>query len=593
LPQRTPRWNIDVSADPLPSDGWSGLQEQWQQLGSQWSNWWAQLAANALPTSAGVPTIDGQVTHSPVPAVWIDPAAAAQLTEQFNRNMEALWLRAAQGMPPVSATPRDRRFASREWQEHPYFALLRDGYLLYAEYLRDLARLAQTDAATRKRVDFLVQQYIDAVAPTNFLATNPDALKRAIESGGASLARGLSNLATDAKRGRIAMTDESAFEVGVNLAITPGSVVYRNELIELIQYTATTPDVYRRPLLIIPPCINKYYILDLKPENSFVRHAVAQGHTVFMVSWRNVPSALGTLHWDDYLEQGVMTALDVARDITASKTVNVLGFCVGGTLVACALAVLAARHASHVTSLTLLTTMLDFSDPGDIGVYISRDALDARRPLLCAGARVAGSELANAFASLRPNDLVWNYVVGNYLKGETPPPFDLLYWNGDSASLPGPMYFEYLSMMYVENRLREPNALVMCGEKIDLGRICMPTYVYGSREDHIVPWRSAYRNTSLLRGDIVFVLGASGHIAGVINPPDKGRRNYWTNELLTDEADDWLARAESHHGSWWPHWVSWMAEHGGALRRAPATEGNARYPAMEAAPGTYVREVSD
>jgi len=578
--------------DPLPSDPWSGLQEQWQQLGIQWGAWWAQLASTSAPLPANA-SVDGHATPTPVPAIWIDPSGAAQLTEQFNRRLEALWLRAAQGAPAAGSAPRDRRFASREWEQQPYFALLRDGYLLYAEYLRALAGLAQTDETTRKRVNFLVQQYVDAIAPSNFLATNPDALKRAIESGGASLARGLSNLAVDAQRGRIAMSDESAFEVGVNLAITPGSVVYRNELIELIQYKATTAEVYRRPLVIIPPCINKYYILDLKPENSFVRHAVAQGHTVFMVSWRNIPSALGTLHWDDYLEQGVMTALDVARDIAASKAVNALGFCVGGTLLACALAVLAARHESHVASLTLLTTMLDFSDPGDIGVYISRDALDARRPLLCAGARVAGSELANAFASLRPNDLVWNYVVGNYLKGETPPAFDLLYWNGDSASLPGPMYFEYLSTMYVENRLRGPNALVMCGEKIDLGRIALPTYIYGSRDDHIVPWRSAYRSTGLLGGDVGFVLGASGHIAGVINPPDKGRRNYWTNDLLTEEPDDWLARAESHHGSWWPHWSAWLAEHEGARRRAPSREGNARYPSLEAAPGSYVREASD
>ncbi|HEY1461487.1 MAG TPA: class I poly(R)-hydroxyalkanoic acid synthase, partial [Casimicrobiaceae bacterium] len=332
--------------DPLPSDPWSGLQEQWQQLGIQWGAWWAQLASTSAPLPANA-SVDGHATPTPVPAIWIDPSAAAQLTEQFNRRMEALWLRAAQGAPAAGSAPRDRRFASREWHEQPYFALLRDGYLLYAEYLRALAGLAQTDETTRKRVNFLVQQYVDAIAPSNFLATNPDALKRAIESGGASLARGLSNLAVDAQRGRIAMSDESAFEVGVNLAITPGSVVYRNELIELIQYKATTAEVYRRPLVIIPPCINKYYILDLKPENSFVRHAVAQGHTVFMVSWRNIPSALGTLHWDNYLEQGVMTALDVARDIAASKTLNALGFCVGGTLLACALAVLAARHESH------------------------------------------------------------------------------------------------------------------------------------------------------------------------------------------------------------------------------------------------------
>ena len=329
--------------------------------------------------------------------------------------------------------------------------------------MRELAALAQTDDATKRRLVFLAQQYVDAISPSNFLATNPEALQRALATGGTSIAQGLSNLVSDAQRGRIAMTDESAFEVGRNLATTPGSVVYRNPLIELIQYAPTTREVAKRPLLIVPPCINKYYILDLQPENSFVRYAVGEGHTVFMVSWRNIPSELGGLTWDDYLEQGVLAALDVAREIAGSKTVNALGFCVGGTLLACALAVLAARRETPVASATFLATMLDFADPGDIGVYVSREGLAARKPALCGGGRIQGSELASAFASLRPNELVWNYVVGNYLKGQTPPAFDLLYWNGDSANLPGPMYVEYLRDMYLDNRLREPGALSMCG----------------------------------------------------------------------------------------------------------------------------------
>ena len=529
-----------------------------------------------------------------LPATWIEPAAAAALTEKFKLKLDALWLQIMQGTPQDPAKPhRDRRFATREWQEQPYFALLKGAYLLYAEYLGELTQLAEADAASKKRLEFIVRQYIDAIAPSNFLATNPDAIRLALESGGASLAQGLSNLAADAQRGRIAMTDESAFQVGVNLAVTPGSVIFRNDLIELIQYTPTTKQVFRRPLVIIPPCINKYYILDLQPDNSFVRYAVDQGHTVFMVSWRSIPPDLGALGWDDYLEDGVLTAIDQARDITASKTVNVLGFCVGGTLLACALAVLAARHANPVTSVTFLTTMLDFSDPGDIGVYISRDALAAREPMLRSGGRVQGSELASAFASLRANELIWNYVVGNYLKGQTPPAFDLLYWNGDSANLPGPMYLDYVTGMYLDNRLREPGALTMCGQKIDLGRITMPAYIYASREDHIVPWHSAYRTVGLLGGDPTFVLGASGHIAGVINPASKNRRNYWTNELLTDDADDWLARAESRPGSWWQHWAAWLAEYGGAYHPAPAKQGNPRHPPLGAAPGRYVVEHVD
>ena len=318
---------------------------------------------------------------------------------------------------------------------------------------------------------FLTKQYVDALAPTNFIATNPDALKRALSTEGASLMRGVANLAEDARRGRITMSDEGAFAVGRNLAVTPGSVVFRNDLIELIQYAPTTARVHRRPLVIVPPCINKYYILDLQPENSLVRWAVGEGHTVFMISWRNIPPELGRLTWDDYLETGVLGAIATARQITGSKTVNALGFCVGGTLLACALAVLAARGDRSVASVTLLTTMLDFADPGDIGVYVSREMLAARKSALMAGKRMQGSELAGAFASLRANELVWNYVVSNYLKGETPPAFDLLYWNGDSANLPGPMCAYYLERMYLDNRLRESGALTMAGASIDLARV--------------------------------------------------------------------------------------------------------------------------
>ena len=415
-------------------------------------------------------------------------------------------------------------------------------------------------------------------------------LKRAIATEGASLARGAANLVADARKGRITMADEAAFEVGRNLALSPGDVVFRNELVELIQYAPSTERVHRRPLLIVPPCINKYYILDLQPTNSFVRHAVAAGHTVFLISWRNIPPELGHVTWDDYLEQGVLAALEVVQQVSGSRTVNTLGFCVGGTLLASALAVLAARRERSVESVTFLTTMLDFEDPGEIGVYISKDLLEARRSALMSGQRVHGSELAGAFASLRANDLVWNYVVGNYLKGETPPAFDLLYWNGDSSNLPGPMYAYYLENMYLANRLRVPGALTMSGETIDLGRITMPAYVLATRDDHIVPWRSAYRTTALVGGDATFVLGASGHIAGVVNPPAANRRNYWTNELLTDDADEWFDRAQSQPGSWWTHWTQWLAPHGGPLHAAPRHAGSAAHPPLAPAPGSYVRE---
>jgi len=535
----------------------------------------------------------------PVPTnARIDPAVAARLAEEYKVRLEALWQRVLSGEKgEESAThhalSHDRRFTAKEWREYPYFAWLKEAYLLYADYLRELASLTEGDAEAKKRVNFLARQYAEALAPSNFLATNPEAIRLAIETGGASLAQGLANLIGDAQRGRIALTDESAFAVGGNLALTPGSVVFRNGLIELIQYAPTTSEVHRRPLVIVPPCINKYYILDLRPDNSFVGHAVAEGHTVFMISWRNIPAELGELEWDDYLRRGVMAAIDVAAQISASRTVNTLGFCVGGTLLACALAVLAAERRHNVASATFLTTMLDFSDPGEIGVYVSREYLAAREPALLSGARVRGAELANAFASLRPNELVWNYVVSNYLKGRTPPAFDLLYWNGDSANLPGPMYAYYLRNMYLENRLREPEALEMCGVPIELSRVGVPAYVYASREDHIVPWRSAYRTIGLLGGDLSFVLGSSGHIAGVVNPPHSKKREYWTNDLITDDPHDWLARAQMHAGSWWPHWYAWVAAHGGGKRPAPRHAGSGKHRALGPAPGEYVVEKTD
>jgi len=591
---RKSRKSQSIAADPgTQPDAPARLAEEWQAAGREWANWWLRAASGAtsdekLPGS--VRNIDRALPTTP--SAWISPEALAEIAGRYQQKFETLWSRVVLGGDPVPASHAsgDRRFAANAWRDQPYFALLKDAYLLYSDYIREITDLAQADPVTKKKLAFVANQYINAIAPSNFLATNPDALQLALESGGASIAQGASNLIADAQRGRIAMTDESAFEVGRNLAITPGSVVFRNELIELIQYTPTTPSVFKRPLLIVPPCINKYYILDLRPENSFVRYAVDRGHTVFMISWRNIPAELGMLTWDDYVDRGVLAAIDAAREIASSKTINALGFCVGGTLLAGALGVLAARHTPHVASVTFLTTMLDLSDPGDIGVYISRDGLAAREPALAAGARIRGSELASAFASLRPNELIWNYVVGNYLKGQTPPAFDLLYWNGDSPSLPGPMYFSYVRDMYLDNRLREPGALKMCGQAIDLGRISMPAYVFATHDDHIVPWRSAYKTVGLVGGDVTFVLGASGHIAGVVNPPAKRRRNFWTNELLTDDADDWLVRAAEHPGSWWTHWSEWLSEYGGPLRPAPAKAGNNAHRALAPAPGSYVSE---
>jgi len=384
--------------------------------------------------------------------------------------------------------------------------------------------------------------------------------------------------------------DEQAFEVGRDLATTPGSVVFENELMQLIQYAPTTPKVHKRPLVIVPPCINKFYILDLQPENSFVAYAVAAGHTVFLVSWRNVGKAQGQLTWDDYVEQGVIKAFEVAQAITRADKVNTLGFRIGGVLLASGLAVLAARGERPAASVTLMTTMLDFSETGDLGLLVTPEMLAARDAAIGKGGLLKGSELAQVFASLRANDLIWPYVVKGYLKGQAPPAFDLLYWNSDATNLPGPMFCWYLRNCYLENTIREPGGTTQLGEQVDFRRIGVPTFVYASKEDHIVPWKSAYASAQLLTGDVRFVLGASGHIAGVINPPAKNKRNYWTNDALDAEPEGWLDGAEKVPGSWWPGWYAWLAAHSGTQVDARREPGNAEYTPIEEAPGAYVRE---
>jgi len=487
----------------------------------------------------------------------------------------------------------DRRFADEAWTKDPRYEALAKAYLAQTDLLRKALDASPLDERSKAQWGFALRQVADALSPANTLATNPEALQLAMETGGASLVQGLQLFTEDLAKGRISMTDDKAFEVGVNVCTTPGSVIYQNELIQLIQYTPTTTKVYKRPLVIVPPCINKYYILDLQPANSFVAHAVAEGHTVFLVSWRNASADQGKLTWDDYLEQGVIRALQVARTITKADKVNTLGFCVGGTLLASALAVLAARDEHPAASMTLLTSMLDFSDTGEIGLLITPEGVAAREKAIGQGGLLKGSELAQVFASLRANDLIWPYVVKGYLKGQAPPAFDLLYWNSDDTNLPGPMFCWYVRNTYLENKLREPGGTVQLGQQVDLGRIELPTFVYASKEDHIVPWKTAYESTQILGGDSTFVLGASGHIAGVINPPAKKKRNYWVHTEqapLDGDADRWFDTAESVPGSWWPRWNEWLAQFGGTRLNARKKLGNAEFTPIEDAPGAYVKE---
>ena len=453
-----------------------------------------------------------------------------QLQNRYLQEQMNLWMGvfSPQGAPhpdAVASEKGDKRFNAPEWKEYPLYDYIKQSYLLTSRALMEAVQHANLDPQTKKKMVFFTKQFVDAMSPSNYAATNPEVLKAAIETKGESIAAGFKNLLGDLEKGRISMTDESVFEVGRNIAITPGSVVYENQFFQLIQYAPTTEKVHERPLLFVPPCINKFYIMDLQPENSMVRYAVEQGHTLFMLSWKNVTEEEQHSTWDDYISDGVIRAMEVVREITAAKDINVLGFCVGGTLLASALAVLAAQKKNCAASLTLMTALLEFSDVGDIGVYVDRPFVEAREKKFHDGGVVPGQELATSFSSLRANDLIWAYVVNNYLKGKAPDAFDLLYWNSDSTNLPGPMFSYYLRNTYLENNLVKPNCLTMCGTPVDLSKVDMPTYVFGAVEDHIVPWRAAYESARYLGSEPRFVLGASGHIAGSMNPASKNKRS--------------------------------------------------------------------
>ena len=403
----------------------------------------------------------------------------------------------------------------------------------------------------------------------------------------------MQNLIDDLKKGRITRVDESAFEVGRNLAVTPGSVVFENELIQLIQYAPQTGEVEKTPLLIVPPCVDKFYLLDLGEGNSLVEYAVAQGHQVFLISWRSAVPEIGHLTWDDYLEKGPLKAVDVVLDITGAERTNALGFCVGGTILSCAAAVMAARQERKLATITLLTTMLDFSDTGEIGLLIDDASVALREATIGKGGILPGKELAFTFGTLRANDLIWRYVVDSYLKGATPDAFDLLYWDSDSVSLPGPMYCWYTRNTYLENNIKDPGKTTQCGVPVDLSKIDVPVYLLASREDHIVPWKSAFRSKDLIGGASRFVLAASGHVAGVINPPARNKRSHWINDDLESDPQTWFEAAEERPGSWWPDWDRWMKRHSSGMVPASDRPGNMQYRPIEAAPGRYVKEKSN
>ncbi|MCA3271298.1 MAG: class I poly(R)-hydroxyalkanoic acid synthase [Roseomonas sp.] len=524
-----------------------------------------------------------------------NPARLMQAQIGFWQDYLTLWQHTARRMmgepaPAVIAEDqKDKRFKDDAWRENEVFDFIRQSYLLSARYMQRLVHDAEgLDEKTAQKVDFYTRQFVDAMSPTNFALTNPEVLRRTAETGGENLLKGLSNLLTDLERGqgnlRIRMTDESKFKVGENIAVTPGKIVYQNDLMQLIQYTPTTEKVLKRPLLIMPPWINKYYILDLRPKNSFIRWAVDQGHTVFVVSWVNPDEHLAEKGFEDYMLEGPYAALDAIEKATGEKAVNAIGYCLGGTLLSATLAHMAAKRDTRIKSATFFTTMVDFTESGELGVFIDEEQLKALEAKMQKRGYLEGREMATTFNMLRANDLIWSFVVNNYLLGQDPFPFDLLYWNDDSTRMPARMHSFYLRRMYQQNDLIKPGGIELLGVKLDLRKIKLPTYILSTREDHIAPWASTYRATQTYTGDIRFVLAASGHIAGVVNPPDAGKYSHWVNTSLPADPEAWLASSTELAGSWWPDWQRWVT--GQEPVQVPARKPKN---AIEDAPGSYVK----
>jgi polyhydroxyalkanoate synthase len=510
-----------------------------------------------------------------------------------------LWRHTANRMlgieSPAVAEPSkdDRRFRHAQWSDNPVFDYIKQSYLVAARAIQSAVRdIEGLDPKTAGKVDFYTRQFVDALAPTNFVMTNPEVLEATLASGGQNLLKGLGNVLEDLEGGagrlRIRMTEETAFELGRNVALTPGSVVFQNALMQLIQYRPATPAVYRRPLLILPPWINKFYVLDLQPKNSFIRWAVEQGHTVFVVSWVNPDERLAGKTFEDYLLEGPLAALDQIELASGEREVNAVGYCLGGTLLAATLAYLAAKDDERIASATFLASMIDFSEPGELGVFIDEEQLESLETRMREKGYLEGREMAATFNMLRANDLIWSFVINNYLLGKDPFPFDLLYWNSDSTRMPAAMHSFYLRKTYQENVFKDPGGITLAGVPIDISKVKTPVYFLSTREDHIAPWKSTYAGAKLFGGPVRFAVGMSGHIAGVINPPEAGKYGYWTRGDLAETAEEWLAGATEQPGSWWPDWARWVGRYAGG--RVPARHpGDGALACLEDAPGSYVR----
>jgi polyhydroxyalkanoate synthase len=571
------------------------IAEASQRMVSDFLN--RQSSSDAL--GMGDPLNVGQAFLEMAARMMSDPAKIMQAQMSLWQDYLNLWQNATlrflgeSTQPIVMPAKEDKRFKDAAWNENVVFDYLKQSYLLTARWLQQTTRSVEgLDDKTAKKVDFYTRQFVDAMAPSNFVMTNPEVLRTTIESGGENLLRGLNNLLTDLERGKgalsIRMTDPNAFRIGGNIAVTPGKVVYRNDLIELIQYDPATETQFRRPLLIMPPWINKYYILDLRATNSMVKWASEQGFTTFVISWVNPDERLAKKSFEDYMLEGPLDALTAIELATGEAEVNVVGYCLGGTLLASTLAYMAARNDKRIPSATFLATMVDFSEVGELAVFIDEEQIEALEHRMSRTGYLEGNAMATTFNMLRANDLIWSFVVSNYLLGKDPFPFDLLYWNSDATRMPAAMHSFYLRKMYQENRLVERGGIALAGVPIDVRRIETPSFIIATREDHIAPWRTVYATTQLYAGPVKFVLGASGHIAGIVNPPAAAKYNYWTSDSTPRDPEAWLKAAQFKPGSWWVEWVAWLAPFAGD--KVPARQpGAGKLKALADAPGTYVK----
>ncbi len=561
--------------------------------------WQRQAEADGGDFSITDPSAVGRAFLALGTRLLADPTRLAEAQAQLWRDGLALWqtmVQRLQGQPAerlIEPDRSDRRFKDEAWTEELVYDYLKQSYLLSARWLRTLVKdvpgLASGD---QQKVDFYTRQFVSALAPSNFVLTNPAVLRKAKETGGQNLVDGLRHLLDDLERGRgrlkITMADEQAFEVGRNVASSPGKVVFQNQLMQLIQYAPSTEQVYRRPFLIVPPWINKFYILDLQPRNSLIKWAVDQGHTVFVISWINPRQELATKDFSDYMQDGPLAALDAIEQATAEREVNILGFCIGGILTATTLAYLAAKGDDRLKAATFFASLFDFKEVGEVRVFVDDDQIAHMEAHIRDKGYLEGQHMADMFNLMRENDLIWSFVVNNYLMGREPPPFDLLYWNADATRLPAAMLLSYIRQFYQENRLRQPGGLELLGEPIDLGKVKTPVYIVATKDDHIAPWASCYPGTQLFAGPKRFVLGASGHIAGIINPPAAHKYGYWSSQRLPADPEKWLAGAKFHEGSWWPDWGAWLARKAG--KKVPARHpGDGKLTPIEDAPGSYVK----